>query len=58
VFDRGKAVQPFVADHVVSFDLGEDGSVFYSNGYEVFHILQGNPTSRKHSGIIESVSAA
>ena len=48
----------FVADHVVSFDLGEDGSVFYSNGYEVFHMLQGNPTSRKHSGIIESVSAA
>jgi hypothetical protein len=48
----------FVADHVVSFDLAEDASVFYSNGFEVFHILQGNPTSRKHDGLIESVSAA
>lgn len=48
----------FVADHVVSFDLCDDGSLCYSNGYEVFHIFQGNPRSRKHSGIIESVSAA
>jgi hypothetical protein len=48
----------FLADHVVSFDVADDGSVFYSNGFEIFHILQGNPTSHKHSGIIESVSAA
>ena len=47
-----------VAEHVVSFDLAEDGGVFYSNGFEVFHIMQGNPTSHRHSGIIESVSAA
>ncbi|HUL55544.1 MAG TPA: hypothetical protein VLT60_01010 [Usitatibacter sp.] len=47
-----------VAEHVVSFDLCEDGSLFYSNGFEVFHILRDNPTSRKHDGIIEAVSAA
>lgn len=47
-----------VADHIVSFDLAGDGSLFYSNGFEVFHILRNEPTSRKHPGIIESVSAA
>jgi hypothetical protein len=47
----------FVADHVVSYDVCEDGSVFYSNGYELFQLFTGKPVSRKHGGIIESVSA-
>jgi len=51
-------VDALVASHVVSFDIGEDGSLFYSNGFQVFNILNGEPTSRKHDGIIEAVSAA
>jgi hypothetical protein len=48
----------FVADHVVGFDVAEDGSVFYTNGFVVHRILKGDPASRELSGLIESVSAA
>lgn len=48
----------FVADHVVSYDLGEDGSVVYTNGFAAFRILKGEPLRRQHSGLIESISAA
>jgi len=48
----------FVADHVVSYDLGEDGSVVYTNGFAAFRILKGDPLRRQHSGLIESISAA
>jgi hypothetical protein len=48
----------FVADHVVSYDLAEDGSVVYTNGFAAFRILKGDPLRRQHSGLIESISAA
>ena len=48
----------FVADHVVSFDLAPDGGVFYTNGFAAFQILKGDPKSRAHTGLIESISAA
>ena len=48
----------FVADHVVSYDVGEDGSVVYTNGFAAFRILKGDPLRRQHSGLIESISAA
>jgi len=48
----------FVADHVVSYDLGEDGSVVYTNGFAAFRILKGDPMRRQHSGLIENISAA
>ena len=48
----------FVADHVVSYDLGSDGSVVYTNGFAAFRILKGDPQRRQHEGLIESISAA
>jgi len=48
----------FVADHVVAYDLGEDGSVVYTNGFAAFRILKGDPVRRQHSGLIEGISAA
>jgi hypothetical protein len=48
----------FVADHVVSYDLADDGGVVYTNGFTAFRILKGDPQRRRHEGLIESISAA
>jgi hypothetical protein len=48
----------FVADHVVSYDLADDGGVVYTNGFAAFRILKGDPQRRQHEGLIESISAA
>lgn len=46
-----------VAEHVVSFDLADDGSVYYTNGYEVSHIFQRTPVTRRQEGLVEAVGA-
>jgi hypothetical protein len=54
--DRGGAIT-VLAQHVVSFDLQDDGMLLYSNGFEVFSLRDGDRRSLARDEFVEQVHA-
>jgi hypothetical protein len=45
------------ARHVVSFDLAADGTVVYTNGFELFRLVDGDWQRVARANLIENVCA-
>jgi hypothetical protein len=56
---RNRKGQDYVAArHVVSFDVGDDDRVIYSNGFAVFRLVDGDWQEVARANLIENVCAA
>ena len=56
---RNRKGQDYVAArHVVSFDVGADDTVVYSNGFEIFRLVDGDWQRVARANLIENVCAA
>jgi hypothetical protein len=55
---RNRRGQEYVAArHVASFDVGSDGGVVYSNGFELWRLVDGDWKSIARSNLVEAICA-
>lgn len=58
VCQNRKGQEHVAARHVVSFDVASDDSVIYSNGFELFKLVDGDCQSIARGHLVENVLAA